>query len=98
MSSVFGYIRVSSRDQNEERQLVAMRDKDIPEKNLYIDKLSGKDFNRPSSGAMETVNQGKEGGYLCDRYAASGYTKRKRSDGHVSGGPGSPDFVICGGK
>lgn len=52
MSSVYGYIRVSSRDQNEERQLVAMREQSIPEKNLYIDKLSGKDFNRPSYKKM----------------------------------------------
>lgn len=52
MSSIYGYIRVSSRDQNEERQLVAMREKDIPEKNLFIDKISGKDFNRPSYKKM----------------------------------------------
>lgn len=43
----YGYIRVSSTDQNEERQLIAMRDKAVPEKNIYIDKQSGKDFNRP---------------------------------------------------
>ncbi|MCM1495681.1 MAG: recombinase family protein [Bacteroides sp.] len=43
----YGYIRVSSIDQNEERQLVAMREKDILETNLYIDKQSGKDFERP---------------------------------------------------
>ena len=44
---VYGYVRVSSADQNEERQLAAMRRKRVPEKNIYIDKLSGKDFNRP---------------------------------------------------
>ncbi len=43
----YGYIRVSSREQNEERQLVAMRDFGVPEKRLVIDKQSGKDFNRP---------------------------------------------------
>ena len=47
MSNVFGYARVSSTDQNEDRQLVAMWDKSIPRKNVYIDKQSGKDFERP---------------------------------------------------
>ncbi len=45
---IYGYARVSSTDQNEERQLRALRQKNIKEKNIYIDKLSGKDFNRPS--------------------------------------------------
>ena len=44
---VYGYIRVSSRDQNEDRQLVAMREMKVPEENLYVDKQSGKDFQRP---------------------------------------------------
>lgn len=44
----YGYVRVSSTDQNEDRQLIALRQKDIAEKNIYIDKLSGKDFNRSS--------------------------------------------------
>ena len=44
---VYGYIRVSSADQNEERQVMAMRERKIPKANLYIDKQSGKDFNRP---------------------------------------------------
>ena len=43
----YGYIRVSSIDQNEERQLIALREKDVPEKHIYMDKQSGKDFNRP---------------------------------------------------
>lgn len=45
--SVYGYIRVSSRDQNEDRQLIALREVCVPEKNIYLDKQSGKDFNRP---------------------------------------------------
>ena len=45
--SIFGYVRVSAKDQNEIRQLVCMREIGIPEKNIYIDKQSGKDFNRP---------------------------------------------------
>ena len=42
----YGYVRVSSVDQNEDRQLVAMRELEIPEIQLYIDKQSGKDFER----------------------------------------------------
>lgn len=43
---IYGYIRVSSTDQNEDRQLFALREMDIPERNIYMDKQSGKDFNR----------------------------------------------------
>ncbi len=45
--TIYGYIRVSSQDQNEERQLIAMRSICIPRKNIFMDKQSGKDFNRP---------------------------------------------------
>ena len=51
-NGVYGNIRVSSMDQNEERQLIAMREKKIPKKNLYIDKQSGKDFERPQYKKM----------------------------------------------
>ena len=43
----YGYIRVSSRDQNEDRQLIALQGLEIPEKNVFMDKQSGKDFERP---------------------------------------------------
>lgn len=52
MSQVYGYVRVSSRDQNEDRQMIVMREKNVPESNIYIDKMSGKDFNRPSYMAL----------------------------------------------
>jgi len=45
--SVYGYIRVSTHDQNEDRQLKALQEIDVPEKNNYLDKRSGKDFKRP---------------------------------------------------
>ena len=45
-SKTFGYGRVSSKEQNEERQLVAFRKYEIDERDIYIDKQSGKDFNR----------------------------------------------------
>ena len=44
---IYGYVRVSTKDQNEARQMIAMRDFGIEEKNIFLDKQSGKDFNRP---------------------------------------------------
>ncbi len=44
---IYGYIRVSSTDQNEDRQLLAMQELRVPPKNIFIDKQSGKDFDRP---------------------------------------------------
>lgn len=48
MASIYGYVRVSTREQNEARQLLALRDKSVPEGNIFTDKQSGKDFNRPN--------------------------------------------------
>jgi DNA invertase Pin-like site-specific DNA recombinase len=48
----YGYIRVSSHNQNEERQLVAMHGLKIPPDKIFIDKQSGKDFNRPKYRAL----------------------------------------------
>lgn len=47
MKETYGYVRVSSADQNEDRQLIAMQEKKVPEANIYTDKQSGRDFNRP---------------------------------------------------
>ena len=47
MGNLYGSIRGSTRDQNEDRQLIALRELKIPEKNIFMDKQSGKDFNRP---------------------------------------------------
>lgn len=44
----YGYIRVSTKEQNEDRQIIAMQEAGLTEKQLYLDKQSGKDFNRPS--------------------------------------------------
>ena len=46
--NIYGYVRVSSIDQNEERQMAALRDADVPEKNIFMDRQSGKDFDRPN--------------------------------------------------
>ena len=43
----YGYVRVSTRDQNEARQLIAMRELPITDKNLFVEKQSGKSFDRP---------------------------------------------------
>lgn len=48
MGNIYGYVRVSSRDQNEDRQLIALREMAVPKKNIYTDKQSGKDFERPA--------------------------------------------------
>ena len=45
--TVYGYIRVSTKEQNEDRQRIAMEEAGVPERNVYMDKQSGKDFNRP---------------------------------------------------
>lgn len=44
----YGYVRVSSTDQNEDRQLIALREQGVDEKNIFTDKQSGKDFERPN--------------------------------------------------
>ena len=50
--AMYGYVRVSSRDQNEARQLVALCEYGVAETDLFIDKQSGKDFNRPQYRRM----------------------------------------------
>lgn len=47
MSKVLGYVRVSAKTQHEDRQMIAMHEMGVPKKNIYIDKQSGKDFERP---------------------------------------------------
>lgn len=47
MAEMYGYIRVSTKEQNEDRQLISMREFGIKGRNIYCDKQSGKDFNRP---------------------------------------------------
>ena len=47
MSNTYGYVRVSTKEQNEDRQIIAMREIGVPEENIYMDKQSGKDFERP---------------------------------------------------
>jgi len=44
----YGYVRVSTKEQNEQRQMIALREFGIPAESIFIDKQSGKDFNRPN--------------------------------------------------
>ena len=50
--SVYGYIRVSSKDQKEDRQQIALKEVGVDPQNIYVDKQSGKDFNRPQYKKM----------------------------------------------
>ena len=50
--SIYGYVRVSTKEQNLDRQLIAMREYGVPQENIFVDKQSGKDFERPSYQRM----------------------------------------------
>ncbi len=54
-SKVFGYIRVSSKDQNIDRQLVSFKEYSIDERDIYVDKQSGKDFNREQYNILKHI-------------------------------------------
>ena len=60
---IFGYIRVSAKDQNVDRQIDALAPLGIPKRNLYIDKQSGKDFERPAWRRL--VKRLRPGDLLC---------------------------------
>ena len=47
MGNVYGYVRVSTREQHEDRQMIALGEAEVPEKNIFTDKQSGKNFDRP---------------------------------------------------
>ncbi len=58
MGKVYGYARVSSREQNEDRQLIALKNVQVLPENIFVDKQSGKDFDRPKYKAL--IDQLKE--------------------------------------
>lgn len=62
MKMTYGYARVSSKDQNEDRQLLALSQFGVPEKQIFVDKQSGKDFDRPAYQKM--LRKIKEGDLL----------------------------------
>ena len=49
---IFGYARTLTREQNEDRQIIALKEMGVPEKNIFLDKLSGKNFERPQYKKM----------------------------------------------
>lgn len=58
-NKIYGYVRVPSTDQNEERQMVALAEAGVSEKNIFMDKLSGKSFDRPQyKKLMKKLRQG----------------------------------------
>ena len=61
--TTYGYVRVSTREQNEDRQMIALRGLNISEKHIYIDKQSGKDFKRPQYQRL--VRKLKKDDLLC---------------------------------
>ena len=63
MGNIYGYVRVSSTDQHEDRQLIAMAERGIPENCIYMDKQSGKDFARPRYRAL--MKKLRPGDQLC---------------------------------
>ena len=61
--AVYGYIRVSTRDQNEDRQRLALAEFHVPCETIYMDKLSGKDFNRPQYQKLQRRLRRKNDGF-----------------------------------
>ncbi len=53
--AIYGYVRISSSDQNEDRQMLAMQELNIPAARIYLDKQSGKDFERPAYKALVSI-------------------------------------------
>lgn len=62
MGKIYGYVRMSSRDQNEERQMVEMKNAGVPAENIFMDKQSGRSFDRPEYLRMKEML--KESGLL----------------------------------
>ena len=54
-NKIFGYVRVSSKEQNEDRQLIAFKEFGIDERDIYIDKQSGKDFSREQYNILKHI-------------------------------------------
>ena len=56
-NKIYGYVRVSTKEQNEDRQLVAMAEFGVKSENIFIDKQSGKDFDRPAyQSLLQKIN------------------------------------------
>lgn len=58
MAKIYGYVRVSCTDQNEDRQMIALREKSVADTNIFMDKQSGKDFCRPQYNRLIKILKG----------------------------------------
>lgn len=54
-NNVYGYIRVSTREQNIERQMISLQEAGVSKENIYIDRQSGKNFQRPAYNKMMSL-------------------------------------------
>ena len=81
MSNIYGYARVSSQDQNEERQLIAFREKQIAPDHIFVDKQSGKDFDRPQYQKMLKVLQPGDTLYVLSFDRLGGIMRSFRTSG-----------------
>ena len=96
----YGYVRVSGKSQNEERQLYAMEKAGIARERLYIDKQSGKDFNRPEyQRLLRKLREGDRslsrastgwGGTMRRSWSTGGLLTRKKEGGYRGIGLSSP--------
>ncbi|HFJ9244863.1 TPA: recombinase family protein [Bacillus paranthracis] len=79
VKKTFGYVRISGKDQNEKRQVQAMKDLGIEERDIYVDKKTGKNFDRPKYQALK--NTLREGDLLCihsiDRFGRKSVDMKK---------------------
>lgn len=81
IAEIYGYVRVSTREQNEDRQLIALNEIQVPKKNIFIDKQSGKDFERPQ---YKKLLKSSAGTTCCTSRASTGSggtTTKFRSSG-----------------
>ena len=104
MNRVYGYVRVSSIDQNESRQMLALAERRVEPKNIYVDKQSGKDFARPQYQRLVKRLQSGDLLYILsidrlrDGYAAAGHPKRQGFDGDLYRRSGTANSFLCGAK
>lgn len=63
MGNIYGYIRISSTEQNERRQIMALEQYPLPMTGIYMDKMSGKDFHRPQYTGPCSADSGPETSY-----------------------------------
>ena len=79
--TVYGYVRVSAIDQNESRQIITMQNANVPKENIFIDKQSGKDFERPQYLKLTRILAAGDLLYILFRGEYVGDPKSARASG-----------------